>query len=211
MNRLNLLLVIVFSATVIGCGPSYPNCGDDDDCRENEYCVNDQCQQCREDRHCTRGESCVEGRCDPITNFCDGAGDCGPNQRCNQNRCEAVEQTASMPAPPPQQNTCILEPVYFGYDADNISRSSRDAIQTNANCIRSRSVRAVHLTGHTDSRGTEEYNLALGDRRARAVQQFLRSLGVTAPVTVSSMGEELAQGFDEGSYQRDRRVVFIER
>jgi len=64
------------------------------------------------------------------------------------------------------------------------------------------------LTGTCDPRGTEEYNLALGERRAQSAQQYLKSLGVTGEITVSSMGEELATGTDESGWARDRRVDF---
>ncbi|HEY8432102.1 MAG TPA: OmpA family protein, partial [Sandaracinaceae bacterium] len=63
-----------------------------------------------------------------------------------------------------------------------------------------------------DPRGTEEYNLALGERRARAVQSYLQNLGIDASrIHASSMGEEMASGTDEASWARDRRVDFHER
>ena len=67
------------------------------------------------------------------------------------------------------------------------------------------------MTGLTDPRGTEEYNLALGDRRAQSAKKYLESLGVDASLTASSMGEELATGSEESSWSRDRRVDFQER
>jgi peptidoglycan-associated lipoprotein len=70
----------------------------------------------------------------------------------------------------------------------------------------------VHVTGYCDPRGTEEYNLALGDRRARAVMSYMISLGLDGnAVSASSMGEEMAQGTDEGSWARDRRVEVTAR
>jgi len=69
----------------------------------------------------------------------------------------------------------------------------------------------VHLTGLTDPRGTEEYNLALGDRRAQAAKKYLDTLGLESTMSASSMGEELATGSDEATWGRDRRVEFQER
>ena len=69
----------------------------------------------------------------------------------------------------------------------------------------------MHVTGLTDPRGTEEYNLALGDRRAQSAKKYLESLGLRRQLSSSSMGEELATGSDEGSWSRDRRVDFQER
>ena len=70
--------------------------------------------------------------------------------------------------------------------------------------------RSLRLEGHCDPRGTEEYNLALGDRRARSVLKYLKRLGVQSnrlrPV---SKGKLEATGSDEASWARDRKVLFI--
>jgi peptidoglycan-associated lipoprotein len=79
-------------------------------------------------------------------------------------------------------------------------------------CTRDRSITAVNVVGHADPRGTEEYNLALGDRRARAVVRYLQSLGLRRNnLTASSMGEEMARGYDESSWAQDRRVEMAPR
>ena len=90
--------------------------------------------------------------------------------------------------------------------------SARDVIARNAECTRERGYSSLQLTGHTDPRGTEEYNLALGDRRARSVRKYLESLGVgDSKVKSSSMGEEMARGEDESGWSTDRKVEFIAR
>jgi peptidoglycan-associated lipoprotein len=124
-------------------------------------------------------------------------------------------QSMAMPEPdvePGEPPPCSLSAVYFEFDADALSSGTRDAIQANARCIQERGIAHVHLTGHCDPRGTEEYNLALGDRRARNVKRFLISLGVgRRAVSSSSMGEEMSSGSSESSWSRDRRVDFTER
>ncbi|MET0389471.1 MAG: OmpA family protein [Polyangiales bacterium] len=102
--------------------------------------------------------------------------------------------------------SCELGPAYFEYDSSTLSDGARDQLSRDASCLRSRNGRGVHLTGLSDPRGTEEYNLALGERRAASAQQYLKSLGVEGDVTFSSMGEELATGTDESGWARDRRV-----
>jgi peptidoglycan-associated lipoprotein len=122
-----------------------------------------------------------------------------------------VAQRQSIAPPTTDANpaaACELTSAYFDYDSSTLSDSARDQLSRNASCLRSRGGRGVHLTGTCDPRGTEEYNLALGERRAQAAQQYLKSLGVTGEVTVSSMGEELATGTDEAGWARDRRVDF---
>jgi peptidoglycan-associated lipoprotein len=75
-----------------------------------------------------------------------------------------------------------------------------------AGCVASGTSSEVALTGLTDPRGTEEYNLALGERRAQSVRDYLERLGVTsAKVRARSTGEENATGTDESSWSRDRR------
>ena len=106
------------------------------------------------------------------------------------------------------EGQCALATVYFGFDADTLSREARDAISAAVDCIRSRHTPAnLHITGSTDPQGTEEYNLSLGERRARAVQRYLSDLGVDAArIRVSSVGEEMASGEDEVGYARDRNA-----
>lgn len=191
-----------------GCGPDYPNCDNDDGCHSGEVCVNGQCQQCRDNSDCPAGQSCASGACEPIAGYCTATSDCPDGQECRQNRCSGpVTSTTDTNS---AQGPCALQTVYFGFDQDLLDTASRGAIQQNAQCIQEKLVSSVHVTGHADPRGTEEYNLALGDRRARAVADYLRTVGA-ADVTHSSMGEEMAQGSDDSSWRRDRRAEFVER
>ena len=202
------------TASLIACGPDYPNCDDDEDCHEGEYCVDNQCQQCRNDSHCPAGQRCNAGRCDDIDGYCTSNSDCPDGQECRGSRCVA-QRMSSIEQPPAGDDgsgTCELQTVHFGFDSDELGRGTRDTLAANARCIRDRDIGHVHLTGYTDPRGTEEYNLALGDRRARAVLQYLISLGIErSRLSASSMGEEMARGTDEASFQQDRKVTFTEQ
>lgn len=203
--------VFLLSLAAIGCSPEYPNCDGDGDCHEGEFCVNGQCQMCRDDNDCADGQTCNAGRCETVDGYCQSDSECGEGEECRANRCAAAAQAMSEPEAP-QQQACELNAVYFNFDADGLDSSARDAIQANASCLRERGIAGVHVTGHADPRGTEEYNLALGDRRARSVKAYMKSLGVDdGKVSVSSMGEEMANGEDEGSWSRDRRVDFAEQ
>jgi peptidoglycan-associated lipoprotein len=118
-------------------------------------------------------------------------------------------------APEPEDNRgrlCSFEPIYFGFDRDDLDETARAALARAAQCLeRERNTRYV-LIGRTDPRGTAEYNLALGERRARAVQRYLIALGVAETrLAVSSEGMEGATGTDEASWARDRRVDFRPR
>ncbi|MBC7172857.1 MAG: OmpA family protein, partial [Polyangiaceae bacterium] len=66
-----MLAAALFAALLgSGCGPEYPNCNNDQDCHEGEFCVNGQCQQCREASDCGTGQQCTGGRCEDIPGYC---------------------------------------------------------------------------------------------------------------------------------------------
>jgi peptidoglycan-associated lipoprotein len=96
--------------------------------------------------------------------------------------------------------------VYFAYDSSDLDSRARSSLEASARCLQQRGATA-RVTGMTDPRGTEEYNLALGDRRARSVKQYLTNLGVDpSRLDVRSVGEEHAAGEDEHGWAQDRRA-----
>ena len=208
-----LCALLLGAALFVGCGPSYPKCDADGDCHQGEFCVNGMCQQCRGDQDCAAGQRCASGACQAVPGYCTSTGDCGVGEDCVANAC-VTRQESVAPPPPPEVSApgpCTLEPVYFGFDSETLDESARGQLARAADCIKARSVKAVHVTGMTDPRGTEEYNLALGDRRAQAAKKYLESLAIGTGLSASSMGEELATGTDEGSWTHDRRVDLTER
>ena len=85
----------------------------------------------------------------------------------------------------------VLKPVYFAYDSIELSEEARGILQKNTEYLKRRSTVKVLIEGHADSRGTNEYNLALANRRADAVRAYLVSLAVAADrMTIVSKGEE---------------------
>ena len=204
------LLACLFglSLTLLACGPDYPKCDDDQDCHKGEFCINNLCQQCRNNADCAPGQRCSSGACEAIPGYCASSADCGPGKVCENNMCVTQRQSVAPPPTETAPTACELSPAYYDFDSSTLSDSARDQLSRNASCLRSRKARGVHLTGLCDPRGTEEYNLALGERRAQSAQQYLKSLGYEGEVTASSMGEELATGTDEAGWARDRRVDF---
>jgi peptidoglycan-associated lipoprotein len=108
----------------------------------------------------------------------------------------------------PVEQPCVVETVYFAFDSSELDSSSRAALQEAVECFRGQgSGVSVLLTGAADPRGTEEYNIALGERRAQAVRSYLTSLGLDGnSISTTSMGEEMATGTDEAGWARDRNV-----
>jgi peptidoglycan-associated lipoprotein len=85
----------------------------------------------------------------------------------------------------------VLKPAYFALDSFALSTEARGVVQANADYLKKRATAKVMIEGHADSRGTSEYNLALGERRANAVRDYLVSLGVANDrVTTVSKGKE---------------------
>ena len=85
----------------------------------------------------------------------------------------------------------VLKPVYFALDSVELDEAARGILQKNVEYLKRRSTAKVMVEGHADSRGTNEYNLALANRRADVVRGYLVSLGITADrVSIVSKGEE---------------------
>lgn len=101
---------------------------------------------------------------------------------------------------------------YFDFDSNVIHDSDKPAIAANGGYLASHSGAKVMLEGHTDPRGSREYNVGLGERRARSVADFLKSKGTSpSQIRVVSYGaEKLASpGRTAEDYQKDRRVVLV--
>ena len=103
----------------------------------------------------------------------------------------------------------ILGDVHFGYDSYEVDSAGRDVLQRNVEWLRQNPRAKVELEGHADSRGTIEYNLALGAKRAKAVKDYLVTQGVTADrISTISYGKELPLCHEENDtcWARNRRV-----
>jgi len=102
--------------------------------------------------------------------------------------------------------------VYFGYDSAELSAEARAALDANAAVLKKYPAWTVTIEGHCDERGTAEYNLALGERRAAAAQSYLVALGVPASrVKTVSYGKEFPfdPGHDEAAWAKNRRAHFV--
>jgi peptidoglycan-associated lipoprotein len=119
---------------------------------------------------------------------------------------QAQEQAASAQAG--------LNDVFFGYDSWTISEDGRQALMQDAQWIKSNSGAIVKIEGHCDERGTLAYNLVLGEKRAKAVRNYLVELGISANrLSVVSYGKErpFCNEHNEGCYQQNRRGHVVVR
>ncbi len=105
-----------------------------------------------------------------------------------------------------------LKPAYFEYDSSELSDEAQRTLSDNANLLKQNAAWTVTIEGHCDERGTPEYNLALGERRAVAARAYLVSLGIAADrLRTVSYGKEFPfdPGHDEAAYAKNRRAHFV--
>ena len=105
-----------------------------------------------------------------------------------------------------------FQPVFFALDSSEVDQSGQQALKTNAAILQKYGSWVITIEGHCDERGTAEYNLALGERRALAAKTYLVSLGIPAErLRVVSYGKEFPfdPGHDEAAWSKNRRAQFV--
>lgn len=110
-----------------------------------------------------------------------------------------------------QQQCQGADRVFFDFDRSDLSPQARSTIECWANWMDDNPSARITIEGHADERGTREYNLALGDRRANSVQQYLQALGASNPIQTISYGKERPAdpGHDEAAWAKNRRAVAV--
>ena len=104
------------------------------------------------------------------------------------------------------------EDILYAYDSSALSPQAQDILRKKAGFLKANPNVKVTIEGHTDERGTNEYNLALGEARAKSAKSFLVDLGIPAArMATISYGEErpLAKGHTEADYAQNRRAHFV--
>lgn len=105
----------------------------------------------------------------------------------------------------------LQEMVFFDYDKSDLRTDAEAVLRRKVDVLRASPQVQLQIQGHADERGSEEYNLALGNRRAEAVRQFLVGFGLAeSRFSIISYGEErpMAMGHDEAAWSRNRRAQF---
>lgn len=111
-----------------------------------------------------------------------------------------------------QQLQSALDKIYFDFDSANLSESARSTLTKNATALTKELTGKIRIEGNCDERGSAEYNLALGERRAKAAQQYLVTMGVKPDrLSTISYGKEkpAVQGNDETAMAKNRRDEFV--
>lgn len=140
-----------------------------------------------------------------------------PDQRAPISQSDVIfdgADTGTMNAPGTQEDlvASVGDRVFFGYDSSELDATSRQTLDRQAAWLRTYPNTRVMIEGHADERGTREYNLALGERRANAVKNYLLALGIDGNrVDTISYGKErpAVLGSDETAWSRNRRGVMV--
>lgn len=131
-----------------------------------------------------------------------------------QVRMEAAQrlQQAQEMAQQERDSLVSMQTIYFDFDRSTIKSDFYSVLDQHATFLVKNSAQTVVIEGHTDSRGTPEYNIALGERRAQAVETYLLNAGVSAAqISVVSFGEEkpAVAGSSEYAFAQSRRAVVV--
>ena len=145
------------------------------------------------------------------TNSTAGAGKIGSSPTDQSSRGEATLYSSTTEAAD-DPAIVLQENVFFEYDKATLTPEAIETLALNGKWLRQNSDIVITIEGHCDERGTNAYNLALGDRRAERVKTFLTDLGIDrSRLTTVSYGEErpLDRGTDEAAWARNRRAHFL--
>ncbi len=232
MRRALATLASLTAIAFVGCAPTYKNgeCKTDEHCKDQQgygkICVQGHCQECGQDADCKPGFVCKGNKCEPRPE-CATDADCPAGKGCQEGKCVAVAPAAECGpdrACPAGQDCmdgkCVarvaaaapgcaqLESVYFGFDESTLTGEARKALEGSAQCLKGKPS-PLAVEGNCDERGTAEYNLHLGQRRADSVKKYLSGLGVPAKsVSTVSFGKQkpLCTESTEDCWAKNRRA-----
>lgn len=133
-----------------------------------------------------------------------------------------AEESLNTPPPPSSKTATVtisegrtdapMLPVYFDFDKSNIRADQQSRIEKDASYLKDNPQVTIQVQGNCDERGTNEYNMALGERRALSAKKYLMNLGIAGTrISTISFGEEkpLALGHDEAAWAQNRRDDFV--
>jgi peptidoglycan-associated lipoprotein len=124
----------------------------------------------------------------------------------------AIPQEAPKPGMQATELQSELQKIYFNFDSADLSQDARSSLSKNADMLAKDPSAKIRIEGNCDERGSDEYNMALGERRAKAAKDYLVNLGVQPDrISVISYGEEKPAdpGHDEAAWAKNRRDEFV--
>jgi peptidoglycan-associated lipoprotein len=240
MRRILLLALCVSGALALTACPSKPKngeCKTSQDCASQagygKICVQGRCEECGQDTDCQTGFVCRSNKCTPkpqcgsdndcpAGQACQGercvarpAGTCGSDRDCGTGTCQngkcvaAAAQAEVQPSAECHDGARFT--IRFGFDQSTLTSDSQSSLQTLADCLKSAPAKRVVVQGNADERGTAQYNVALGSRRADAARKYLSDLGVSGTIDTVSFGKErpVCRQSSEDCWAKNRRDDFV--
>ncbi len=237
--RRSLLLSLTVTAMFLAACPSKPKngeCKSSDDCKDQQgygkVCVEGRCQECGADTDCQAGFVCRQNKCVPRPE-CSQDADCGAGKTCQDGRCVAAASKAECENDAQcgsgqacEGGRCVSKAggagaaaacggednsVHFAFDKADLDSDARSTLEKVASCLKSAGGARVTVEGNCDERGTTEYNLHLGERRAEAAKKYLVNLGVPAgKLKTVSYGKEkpVCTESNESCWAKNRNDTF---
>ena len=240
MRRVLLFALCVSGALALTACPSKPKngeCKSGQDCVDQagygKICVDGRCQECGQDTDCQSGFVCRSNKCTPKAQcgsdaecpagqMCQGercvaraAGTCGSDRDCVGGTCQNGKCVAAAAQPEAQPSAECQDAarftIRFGFDQATLTSDSQSSLQTLADCLKAAPAKRVVVQGNADERGTAQYNVALGSRRADAARKYLSDLGVGGTLDTVSFGKErpVCRQSNEDCWARNRRADFV--
>jgi peptidoglycan-associated lipoprotein len=221
-RALTLAFTIAGVAVLAGCPakPKNGECKSSADCASQEgfgkICVQGRCEECGADSDCREGFVCRQNKCAPKPQ-CQADADCGSGQRCQNERCvaaptegEGAGGKGAAGAVPPECADASAFTIRFGFDQSTLVGDAQSKLQRLSDCLKKAPAKSVLIQGNCDERGTTQYNIALGSRRAEAARKYLSDLGVSTKLETVSYGKEKPVCTDstEDCWARNRRDDF---
>jgi peptidoglycan-associated lipoprotein len=197
-------------------------CRESTDCPGCALCGNNQCQAlaCCDDATCAQGQICESNQC--LTGCRDDTGCQQPTPVCLSGQCVQCRDDAGCPGGSVcEDNVCVdrgecwnreFQTIYFDFDSTSIRQDQLPAMEHNLACLNEFPDEAVEIQGHTDERNSDAYNMALGERYADAVRDYLRDHGIpTFRMITSSFGESRPANshHDESAWSQNRRAEIV--
>ena len=186
------------------CGKKPDCCANSLDCGSGRKCQANKCAaECAGDVDCPAGQKCSGGACmlpggSEAGGGCKSDGECGKGLSCKDGKCVDAK------------GACQSLPTYFEFNEYTLSSSSQDSISTSWKCMKEKGVSSVTVEGHCDERGTDAYNMELGNRRAKAAKSYLQQVAPKLKIKTMSFGKTrpTCSGESESCWSQNRRAEF---
>ena len=195
---------ICVSCVAGACGRKADCCTNKLDCGSGKQCLNNKCAaECSADVQCPAGHKCMAGSCILPDTSVDGAS-CLSDKDCKGGTCVKGKCSSGGAG---QVDCSKLDPALFDFNEYTLSSNAQNIVSASAKCLKERNISTVTIEGHCD---TDAYNMELGNRRAKAVREYLKTVApkVTAKTISYGKTKPVCNEDNESCWGQNRRAEF---